>query len=211
MRHSLTRGVPFLLKNNMNLIGQSFGRLKVIELYSRGKNSKWKCSCACGTKKVVIACDLRSGNTKSCGCLAKEMISKRSTTHGMFGTRPYNIWNQMKLRCKKNYFQRKFYFDKGIIVCDKWKTFESFWSDMKYGYADHLTIDRIDNTKGYSKENCRWATPSEQNANKSTNRLITFNGDTKPLVIWSKELGFKYEKVRKRLNRGWSFERAISL
>lgn len=127
----------------------------------------------------------------------------------MYGTRPYHIWNQMRNRCSPKYSQRKYYYNKGIKVCDEWLDFVVFWSDMKKNYEPTLTIDRIDNSKGYFKENCRWVSAAEQCVNKTTNRLIAFQGLTKPLIVWTKELGLPYERTRKRLNRGWTFEKAI--
>ena len=115
----------------------------------------------------------------------------------------------MKTRCKKNYSQNKYYYQRGVSVCDEWKSFEGFWEDMKDTYADDLTIDRIDNDKNYCKENCRWLTPADQCLNKTTNRLVTFRGQTKPLKWWTNEFNIPYEKTRKRLNRGWSVERAF--
>lgn len=204
----------------MNIINTKFGRLTVIKKISKvgEKNSRWLCQCECGKKTNVNRCDLITGNTKSCGCYAKDSASKRSKTHGMSSTVIYARWRSMLNRCRKNYTEKVYYHDKGIEVSERWRWFENFYHDMHKSFIIHskingeknTTIERIDSNKGYSKENCMWATIDMQNANKKSNRKIMFNGEEKPLFVWCKKLGLKYEKTRKRLNRGWSIEDAFA-
>lgn len=128
------------------------------------------------------------------------------TTHGQSHTRLYKIWMGIKLRCcNKNHNTYKNYGAKGITICDEWiHDFSAFydWS-YKNGYNDGLTIDRIDNSKGYSPDNCRWATYPEQALNKSTNKHLTINGQTKTIKEWSDIYGIAQNAVYRRLDAGW--------
>lgn len=152
------------------MIGEKFSRLTLISEVRTGPRNRisYVCLCDCGEKRVVLKENLTTGRQKSCGCLSREMAKKiceRKKTHGMYKTRVYKIWAQMKRRCQvpsNGAYER--YGAKGITVCDRWKDFENFYADM--GDDNGLTIDRINNELGYFKENCRWATWSEQAKNK---------------------------------------------
>ena len=131
--------------------------------------------------------------------------------HGMAKTRLYRCWISMKQRCewaKHKEFDR--YGGRGIFVCNEWKTFGPFmaWA-MENGYKDNLTIERIDNDKGYSPENCRWATKAEQSYNKSNNVMLTYKGETKCLTEWARKIGICPDSLKDRLARGMSVEQAI--
>lgn len=126
--------------------------------------------------------------------------------HGMSSTRQYKIWQQMKVRCdnpKSIHFLN--YGGKGITYCDKWKTFKGFWEDMCYGYTDGLTLDRLDFNKNYNKNNCRWATYTEQNNNKSDNIITKIS--VKELI---KLTGLSSNCIYQRLRKGWSIETIIN-
>lgn len=148
-----------------DLTGQRFSRLLVLERRENTKANKarWACLCDCGTEVVAIGAELLSGHTKSCGCLQKSNRIK----HGLHDTRQYQIWADMKARCdnQSNKFFN-YYGGRGIGYDAAWESFEVFWGDMGSGYSDELTLDRIDNSNGYSKENCRWATRSTQQRNQ---------------------------------------------
>lgn len=198
----------------IDLTGQRFGRLVVIERAANGKygDAMWLCQCDCGNKKVVRGGDLRRGSAISCTCLQREESSKRLKTHGMSRTRLYRIRRKIIDRCynqKHPHYHR--YGGRGITLCEEWlNDFLSFYNwSMANGYADNLTIDRIDNDKGYSPENCRWATEKEQHNNTSQNHLITMNGKTQNVTQWCEELGVNRAYVYRRLKKGWSPEKAF--
>lgn len=150
-----------------DLTNQRFGRLTVIERSPVKSNmTYWLCRCDCGKYVSVRRDKLISGNTSSCGCFSIESTKARNTKHGGRsgrGERTYNIWCAMRQRCRvdKNYAGR------GITVCQEWaESYPAFraWA-LSHGYSDELSIDRIDNDKGYEPSNCRWATRHEQNLN----------------------------------------------
>lgn len=150
--------------------GQQFGRLTVV--YNQGFTDgfiRYMCKCECGTMKVVPKYRLLTGNTKSCGCLRRAVTGNMMKTHNMSKSRLNRIWRAMKYRCNSpNCTDHAIYYDRGITVCDEWKNdFMSFYSwAMTNGYNDNLSIDRIDNEKGYEPNNCRWATVKEQRNNQ---------------------------------------------
>lgn len=198
----------------IDLSGQRFGRLTVIERAdsSKGK-TKWLCKCECGKETVVFASNLTRGIAKSCGCLRNEVTSKRRTIHGQRRSRLYNIWEQMKGRCTRSTHPfYRLYGGRGITICEEWKdSFKPFhdWATAN-GYADNLTIDRIDTNGNYCPENCRWADMVTQANNTSRNHLLEYNGEVHTLAEWSKLTGINYMSLKTRIRRGWSVERALT-
>ena len=173
----------------INLVGEKYGRLTVVEL-DRIQNRKtyWKCVCDCGLTVIATGNNLRSGNTKSCGCLRREETAKRgklNTEHGESHdrrTRLYTIWCGMRQRCNNpNREAYPLYGGKGVKLGKEWEEYPVFrrWA-LANGYADNLSIDRIDSKKGYYPENCRWITPSENtaraNKNHATRKVIRGEG-----------------------------------
>lgn len=135
--------------------------------------------------------------------------------HGKRNTRLYKIWCCIKDRCcNRNYIAYPNYGAREITICDEWKDDFMVFHDwaVNNGYADNLTIDRIDNNKGYSPNNCRWATRRQQNRNRRITKLITYKGETKPLAEWCEILGLNYKTVFARLKYyNWSIEKALML
>jgi hypothetical protein len=172
----------------IDMTGQVFGRLTVLERAENTKRNKaqWLCQCSCGNKTIVSRTHLKRGQVKSCGCYRVD-LGKLNKTHGMKGTRLYRIWSGMKDRClnrNSKYWDR--YGGRGITVCEEWKTFENFmeWAKQN-GYSKKLTLDRIDNDGNYEPSNCRWATMKQQQNNRSNNLRYTFKGVTHTLSEWS--------------------------
>ncbi|KOR24162.1 hypothetical protein [Clostridium sp. L74] len=133
-------------------------------------------------------------------------------SHGMSRTRQYRIWNGIKFRCQNvNCKDYKRYGGRGIILCKEWQRFENFWNDMKCGYADNLTIDRIDNSKGYFKENCRWVDVKAQCNNRSNNKSLKYKGQIYTGAELAEKYGVDRHLLYDRLNHGWSIEQAIKI
>lgn len=205
------------MKELIDLTGKRFGRLDVLYEVDKKQSSDriWKCKCSCGTVKNVRQRLLITGKTKSCGCIRKEELVKRSTKHNCSNTRIYGIYAKMKKRCySENDKRYKDYGGRGIVICDEWlgeNGFQNF-KDWAYenGYNDSLTIDRIDNSGNYEPSNCRWTSYYVQNRNKRNNIVITWNGETKILKDWCKELGLDYRTIKARIHHGWSVDRAFA-
>lgn len=204
------------MRKLIDLTGQRFGRLTVIGRSSTGKchNVYWDCQCSCGKKVTVRGDHLREGTIKSCGCLVLEISSEKATTHGKSHSRLYNTWLFMRRRCGNcNDQAYPRYGGRGIEVCDEWKAnFQSFYDwAISNGYRPELSIDRIDNDKGYSPENCRWATSSEQARNRRSNHLITFAGETHSMIEWAEIVDIPLNVLCLRIVRyGWPIWRALT-
>jgi len=123
----------------------------------------------------------------------------------------YTSWRSMKRRCKDPlYFCSHRYIEKGISFEPAWESFESFFLDMGPKPATNYTLDRIDPNRGYTKDNCRWATPKEQARNISTNRLLNYRGESKPMAAWAEEFGIHPRTLKNRLDSGWDLEKAFT-
>ena len=151
-----------------NLIGKTFGRLTVVSYFGRdtSKNVQWKCTCTCGNMATPTTSGLQSGNSRSCGCLAAEIVLTSCKTHGMYQSREYRCWVNMKARCNNTKHPSFYnYGGRGIKVCTRWHTFENFYVDMGK-IPGGLSLERVDNNKNYALKNCVWANRATQNRNQ---------------------------------------------
>lgn len=205
------------------LIGKRFGRLVVTEAWKEKEKRRdnnhtvCRCVCDCGNCVTIPSDRLKTGKTRSCGCLKSESSSSRAllrnVKHGWSRTKLYKTWRDMKYRCEDPNKQRyKNYGGRGISVCKEWdESFECFrdWA-LENGYSVGLTIDRIDVNGNYEPSNCRWATKEEQGGNKQNTRWVTAFGETKTLREWSERYGIKAATIEARLLNGWLQEEAVS-
>lgn len=156
-----------------DITGRRYGMLEAVEFSHIGsdKHAVWVFKCDCGKTVEKRKCHVVTGQIRSCGCLlekARKTAGRKNKTHGMKNTRIYRIWNGMKNRCNNpNSCNAHYYYERGITVCKEWESFEVFYEwAQKSGYRDDLSIDRIDNDKGYEPQNCRWVSAKEQAHNR---------------------------------------------
>jgi hypothetical protein len=197
-------------------VGERVGKLVVVERMANKDEgnsirSRWMCKCDCGNSIAVLGHHLTkglngSGGVRSCGCMLREKPVK----HGRCNTRAYRTWHMMLQRClnPKNSAYRS-YGGRGITVCEEWRDFQAFYADMGDPPAEH-TIDRIDNSLGYTKGNCRWATKKQQGNNRRSNTFFTHGGKKQTLAQWADETGLKPQCLMNRLNAGWTLEKTLT-
>lgn len=203
----------------IDLTGHKYGRLTVLEFSHfkrspRGhKNAYWKCACDCGKMVVKPAQGLRNGSVKSCGCFRADENKRRFSKP--YDRRLLSVHSGMMTRCyDQNFKYYDYYGGRGIAVCDEWYGKEGLdafrkWA-MENGYKRGLQIDRIDNDKGYSPDNCRWVDRFEQGKNKRNNVWVTINGETKILAEWCRILDMDYSTVKKRRSEnGWTVAESL--
>lgn len=199
----------------LDLIGKRFGKLLIIKYSGVNKNGKsmWLCRCDCGNKKIILGYRLRSGNTKSCGCL----VLKHN--HSKIGkiSKTYMVWGSMIQRCAnpKNKAYKN-YGERGITVCKRWSNkkdgFENFLKDIGE-IPKGLSLDRIDNNKlidGYSPANCKLSTRKEQARNRRNNRLLNYKGNEQCLSENAKRYNIGRTTLTYRLDHGYSIEEALT-
>ncbi len=193
-----------------DIVGAKFGRATVVK-YER--YTKVTCLCDCGVNFVTTKGNLVNGRTKSCGCIRSEVSGNRNKTHGMSGTKIYRVYTTMKERCSNpNCDKYPMYGGRGITLCSRWEnSFENFYADM--GDApEGYSIDRIDNSKGYSPDNCRWASRVTQANNTRRSVLHKVGGESKTLREWCVHFNVEesYEVLRGRIKRGSTLEDALA-
>ena len=199
------------MPKRIDLTGQTFGRLTVVSFAGPdgAGRATWRCQCVCGGEKTAKAHELKRGNTASCGCLAQEQrqAAAQSRCHDFSRTnwpRERRAWEGMLRRCTDpDWPQWPDYGGRGITVCDPWRSsFQAFAADLGRAPVGG-TIERLDNTLGYSPENCRWATRKEQANNRRSNRWLTHQGRTQNVSQWAAELGIPRATLYHRLHKGW--------
>lgn len=207
--HPIPTGTRFI-----NLTGRKFGRLTALGFAG---NRKWVCQCECGTQKAINSQALKSGETRSCGCLQKELAAKRLTKHGYTSrkgcTPTYQSWACMIQRCTNpNLRCYHRYGGRGIKVCERWRdSFKAFLSDMGKRPSKAHEIDRKDNDGNYEPGNCQWTTHRQNMSHTRRTRLITIAGRTQTMADWSRETGVDSATICTRLARGRTPEEALGL
>lgn len=195
----------------VDMTGMRFGRLVAISKTNERSASgsvKWLFRCDCGNEVIIDGSPVRNGSVKSCGCYHVECATTQGANKRVHGKEPerlYNIWCGMKGRCNNpNAPKYNRYGARGIKVCDEWaKDFTVFrdWA-LTHGYADNLSIDRIDNNGDYEPANCRWATMKQQNRNRSTNHMIDYHGKSVTLAECAEKTGMDYDVLKRRVYNG---------
>lgn len=199
----------------IDLTGQRFGKLTVVRFvkFNRWNAAVYLCRCDCGCEKIILGASLRSGNTKSCGCLSTRKDGKNNFDRyhvlNPGDSRPRNrrlhsIWLGMRYRCNSTHSEvYKDYGGRGICVCSEWDDFYTFqeWA-LANGYSDGKSIDRIDNDGNYSPENCRWVDMKIQGSNRRNSRYFTFRGETLTISEWSRRTGIEWNTLNDRIKKG---------
>ena len=182
---------------NEKYVGQKHGRLTILKAYRENGETMCDCQCECGNLTKTYVCKVIHGEISSCGCM-------RGVRHGKHGTRLYRIWQAMKSRCRNpNTANYKYYGGKGITYCPEWEDFKSFekWA-LSHGYADDLSIDRIDVDGNYEPSNCRLVTWKKQCNNKTSNIIIQHGSEKYSLTEFCETFGFSYAALITALHRG---------
>lgn len=199
----------------IELTGQRFGRLIVLDRAENDRfgKARWRCQCDCGKETTTRSNTLLKGETLSCGCLFQEkraLGSKRS--HGQSKTALYSVWSVAKGRCEnptdKNY---RYYGGRGITMCDRWRrSFTDFQADMG-PRPEGYTLGRINNDGPYAPENCRWETYKQQARNTRRTFLVSHEGTTQTIGAWAEQLGIDEHALYFRIRTaGWSIKRALT-
>jgi hypothetical protein len=186
-------------------------QLTILEKVSkRGEECRYLCKCACGQTTEVLKQNLKTGHTKSCGCLRATVMRNISTTHGQSKTPTYKSWKSMRARCLNSKNPRYGdYGGRGITICNAWDQFETFLKDM--GDCPHKhTLERKNVNGNYEKGNCVWATRKQQSLNTRRTVSLTFEGTTLCASEWADKLSLPRNIIYRRLRRGWSVEKTLT-
>lgn len=202
------------MANRFGKPGEKYGYLSIVKEAERyvspagHEKRRVVCECECGSTAIVHLQSLRTGNTVSCGCYGRD----RKVTHGLSATPTWQSWRSMCKRClDPNNSDYHNYGGRGITVCQQWmQSFEAFLEDMGYR-PDNCSLDRVDNDGNYEPNNCRWATRSEQQRNRSDNHSLTYNGKTFCIAEWAEVTGLPHWSIRYRIKQGWTVGNALTM
>lgn len=199
-----------------DLSGHTFGILRadiLSDTRSRCGDRLWSCVCACGRTILARGADLRLGKYQSCGCAKAGLIGNALRTHGLTHTAEFEAWSDMIGRCHRSTHKRFGYYGaRGITVCPEWRgSFESFLGHIGSRPGPGFTLDRVDTNGNYEPGNIRWTTWKVQNRNRRNTKMVTALGRTAPLGAWVEDRGLDYNKVKWRLRKGWTPERALDI
>ena len=198
--------------NFKDLSGMVFSRLTVIGRLGSDKRgeARWLCICTCGIKTILTGYLLRSGMTRSCGCLLRETRVSANTTHGLSKTSEYKVWSKMLARCfNENNPAFPGYGGRGITVCKEWLGFENFIKDMGPRPDKTYTIERVNNNGNYEPKNCVWGTRKDQARNRRNSIVLKVGHNEKTLAEISEIHSIKYTTLRFRLKKGWTLDKAL--
>lgn len=184
--------------------GDRNNRLTLVSLHEKSRGGyRWIASCDCGNETIVVVRDFRSGHTKSCGCLRREVMTAAKTTHGMSESAEFRVWCHMLGRCfNPTDSKYPYYGERGITVCDRWLTFANFYSDMGDRPTQHHSIDRKEVNGNYEPDNCRWATPIEQAQNKRNNVLVFVDGERMVIAEAERRLNLGKGSITQKVSGG---------
>ncbi len=193
-------------------------KLTFVKETKKNESNKWMAlfKCDCGQDVELCIASVKSLNTSSCGCHRRETAVKNSSYerngHGKTGTTEYVIWKSIKQRTSNpNNSGYRLYGARGITMSKEWSdSFEAFYKDMGPRPTSSHSVERKDNSVGYEKSNCRWATPKEQARNRSSNKYLEINNVIKILIVWCEEYGISHRVVLSRLKYGWDIEKALN-
>jgi len=193
----------------IDITGEKFTRLTAVV---RQKDGRWLCNCDCGGTAFVKAAYLRNGNSKSCGCLSRELVAARNSTHGLASHPLYIRYAGMIARCNNpKHIAYANYGGRGIQVCERWKSnFANFLEDMGEPPTSLHTIERERVDGDYEPSNCSWATSGAQARNTRRNVRVVYEGEEYALKDLEAKLGCKRGTLQRRLGYGWSLEEAIT-
>lgn len=197
------------MPQKLELLGRVFSRLTVLSLATapdRSRGQYWNARCECGTVKAYQGSSLVSGHTRSCGCLMRETSGKKCleynaqcVTHGHTvgggGDRTYKAWTSMRGRCfAERGLSNKNYASRGITICPEWRDYPKFLADMGPCPAG-MSLERVNNDAGYSKDNCMWADRKTQSRNRRNNVLLSLGEETAPLSVWAEKFSIDYHRL----------------
>lgn len=186
--------------------GKVFNHITVLGVSAVRKYGRmsWQCQCVCGNEITLLTEEVRTERPFSCGC-TKRPRSYKSHAH------LYKRWDSMRQRVKPTSRHRRHYHGKGITICERWQSYDNFKADMGDSFRPELSLDRIDNAKGYSPDNCRWVSMKVQSNNKDTCVYMTLHGKTLTLTQWAEFAGIGTTTLRRRLCSGaWTLEEALT-